>query len=83
MEHNYTVEYKKRKESKADDALSRQYEKEEGDLKVLMVTITRLEPKWVEEVKFSYFEDDKTQQLITQTLLTLGNYINYSVKEEI
>lgn len=69
MGHNYTVEYKKGKENKATDALSRQFEQEESEHK-LQVIATNIQSRWVEEVKSIYEGDEKAQQRMTQIVLT-------------
>lgn len=70
MGHNYSVEYKKGKENKATNALSRQYEQEDNEQKLLQVTITNIQPQWMEEVKSSYQGDEKVQQLLAQTIMS-------------
>jgi hypothetical protein len=56
LQFNYTVEYKKGKENKAADALSRR------DCTLLPVTL--IQPTWVASVESSYLQDPSCQELI-------------------
>lgn len=67
MEFDYSIEYKKGKENKAADALSRR--DTDGD-KCLAITLVY--PAWVEDVKNSYMGDEKYAMLVTGEELNEG-----------
>lgn len=56
----YQVQYKKGRENRATNALSRSWEESE------LSSITTVAPTWIEEAKQSYNSDTKTQQLIQE-----------------
>lgn len=52
-------------------------------MKALNSTSTKVERQWVEKIRSSYKEDERTHQLIAQALLTLGVESAFSVKDGI
>lgn len=69
MGHNYSIEYKKGKENKAVDALSRQFEQGVTREELLQVVNTTIMPIWVEDITSSYEKDDQIQEMMAQALL--------------
>lgn len=58
--YNYKIEYKKARENKAANALSRVPELNQ------VMAITTSIPSWIEEVQQSYLGDNKCQELLTK-----------------
>lgn len=81
MGHDYTIEYKKGKENKAADALSRQFETTSQEESSLNAVSTHIKSSWVEEVISSYEGDSDTQQLLSQTILLPDIDADFSVKD--
>lgn len=60
--YDFIIEYKKGKENKMADALSRRFEKLERDS--LCMLISGPDPTWLEELKASYSIDPKIQSIM-------------------
>lgn len=83
MGHDYTIKYKKGKENKAADALSRQYDQNNKEEMILNTISTSIKPQWVDEVISSYNGDEGTQELLAQTFITPDFDKKFSVKNGI
>ena len=70
--YNYTVEYKKGKENKVADALSRAPHAE-------VIAISCVVPVWIELVTASYTEDVKCLDLITKLSIDNTAVLNFSL----
>uniref|UniRef100_A0A453EUM5 Integrase catalytic domain-containing protein n=1 Tax=Aegilops tauschii subsp. strangulata TaxID=200361 RepID=A0A453EUM5_AEGTS len=75
--YNFTIEYKKGKENKAADALSRV----KHAVSALFTTATS--PAWVKEVVSSYQQDDKIKELIAECFVDKSTDNAYSFKNGI
>ena len=71
---DYQVEYKKGKENKVADALSRQIAPEQ------LMAITTANPLWVTEVIDSYSKDDHCKELITKLSVDPEAEANYTLR---
>ena len=74
---SYEIQYKKGRENKVADALSRRASSEEGDCAALVCVI----PEWMKEVIGSYEWDGKAQDLIRQLLLTPDNQPDFTYQD--
>ncbi|WVZ83700.1 LOW QUALITY PROTEIN: hypothetical protein U9M48_030821 [Paspalum notatum var. saurae] len=72
--YNYTIEYKKGKENKAADALSR------TPLHQSVLPITVITPTWIQEVQNSYITDERCQQLLTKLTVAPSSFPNYTLR---
>nr|ADB85290.1 putative retrotransposon protein [Phyllostachys edulis] len=75
--YNYKVEYKRGRENKATDALSRVRYNDQ------VVAISAVTPVWILEVLASYEGDEKCRDLITQISISPTAQPNYSLKNGI
>lgn len=62
--YDFVIAYKKGKENKVANALSRQVEKE-GSQEALLAMISFPTPRWVKELKESYRNSDEAKKLIS------------------
>lgn len=74
--YNYAVEYKKGRENRAAEALSRN-----SNLKVLAVTL--ITPQWVELLQKSYEQDEYCLQLLTKFSVSPNDLPNYKIQNGI
>lgn len=75
--YNYSVEYKKGKENRATDALSRVLHPK------LTMAISTVQPKWMEDVQKSYEQDQACTDLLTKLSVSPQAVPNYSLKNDI
>uniref|UniRef100_A0A8R7V9Y7 Integrase catalytic domain-containing protein n=1 Tax=Triticum urartu TaxID=4572 RepID=A0A8R7V9Y7_TRIUA len=75
--YNFTVEYKKGKENKAADALSR------VKYMASMLTVSTNTPTWIKEVVKSYKSDTRVQELIAECAVSKDSPSSYSYKNGI
>lgn len=81
MGHNYTIEYKKGKENKAADALSRQFERTRDMEKELHIVKVAILPQWIEEIQASYLGDEEAQGIMVVTLMNAKDDNIYTVRD--
>jgi hypothetical protein len=77
LDYDYKVEYKKGRENKAADALSR------VDHSIQANAITVVTPAWVTEVQDSYREDDQCKELLAKLSIDPQAEINYTLNHGI
>lgn len=75
---NYKICYKKGKENKAADALSRRDWTEMGEMNLLISTVV---PTWVQEVLTSYEHDEAVKEMIRILLIDAVAKPHYSLQE--
>jgi hypothetical protein len=75
--YDYKIEYKRGRENKAADALSR------VPILDTCLAITTVVPKWIEEVRTSYEADEKCKDLIAKLTLDNTADANYTLKNGI
>jgi hypothetical protein len=73
MWYNYTIEYKKGKENKAANALSRRPQLD--SISALLIAI----PLWVNDVQASYTDDSKCKELEEQLHIKPDSTLNFSM----
>jgi hypothetical protein len=66
MGYDFSIEYKKGKDNKVVDALSRQFEDLPEDANLNLSLISFPTPTWVEELKSSYLDDSHTMEILAQ-----------------
>jgi hypothetical protein len=71
--YNYKVEYKKGKENRVDDALSRAPHAQQ------LLTISSVVPAWIEQVTQSYLQDDHCLELLTKLSVDSTTVPNYTL----
>jgi hypothetical protein len=71
LEFNYTIEYKKGKENKAADALSRR------DSSLMAITV--IQPAWIEAVLASYQQDTHCHELLQRLAIALDHDNHYTL----
>lgn len=72
--YNYSVEYKRGKENKVADALSR------VKYKVLALFGSVVQPTWITNIIATYATDDKCKELLAQLAVNPESQPNYSLK---
>uniref|UniRef100_A0A0A9A0M3 Integrase catalytic domain-containing protein n=1 Tax=Arundo donax TaxID=35708 RepID=A0A0A9A0M3_ARUDO len=73
MNYNYKIEYKKGRENKAADALSRKPQPE------IMMAISTSVPLWISDVLKSYEGDTKCKELLEQLSFNPQSFPNYTL----
>jgi hypothetical protein len=73
MGYNYKVEYKKGRENRVADALSRRPQESE------LMSITTVVPLWINDVLFSYDQDAKCKELEEQLRVNLTAVHNFTL----
>lgn len=75
--YNYTVEYKKGRENRAADALSR------APIEPAAMALSIVKPVWLEEVQNTYTQDDSCLQLIAKLSITPTSIPGYTLSNGI
>jgi hypothetical protein len=75
--YNYKVEFKKGRENKVADALSRAPHSEE------LMAISMVVPAWIEQVTSTYDQDEKCKELITKLSIDNASVQHYSLQNGI
>jgi hypothetical protein len=77
--YDFVIEYKKGKENRVVDALSRQFENPKNEVTISLISFPT--PTWVDDLKSSYLQDSVTRDLYSKLQLGLDTPKVYTLQQ--